>query len=189
MRPSKVRELARRYADNEIGFNDYRTERRGLIDRIVAGAEPLRERSAWRATLFRHLSRYSAAQALAAAGGVATLALAAIAWSLWPAAASHPGKDAVATQSSALAPGAQLLKAFVLANDWSNTNLAGLQAQWQTLSAAARAATRRTVWYRRLSAELENRINQQQALAPFDRSGKAKDRAARLEALAEALRR
>jgi hypothetical protein len=157
MKPSPARELARRYAAGELSLEEYRAQRRYLIDAVCAGTAMLQ--SSKTAPYPRHShKRYWFALAPLA---VAVVVAAAV--GLW--AARGQQLSALSASVHKVKPsGSQLLHEFLVANDWSDASIARFMASWRQLSERERHAARNGYTYPRVSAELQQQIVSQQAM-------------------------
>ena len=164
MKSSQVRDLARRYAAGQLSQENYRSQRRALIDSVAQGGEALVYKE-----MAVRLPGKRARLKLAAAAVVAVL-LAAIAVKLtWK--ATHPARQAADKTAPGTfvppplpAPGPDLVRGFVETNDWTDTSLESLAHRWQTLSAEDQGKARESTMYPQLVSELRQQITSEKAL-------------------------
>lgn len=182
MKASAARELARRYAAGDVSLEEYRAQRRDLIDAVCAGTAML-QFSKTAPSRRRSHGRYWIALAPLA---VAVVVAAAV--SLW----ATKGQQASALSASvhkASPGGSQLLREFLATNDWSDASIVRFTASWKQLPARERRTARNSYTYPRVSAELQEQIVSQQAmleLAPDPKA--AAEHLAHLQQLATLLR-
>lgn len=159
MKPSPVRELARRYAGGELSLEEYRKQRRHMIDAMCAGTltieygetQPRRLKSRKR----RWLIAISAAAVIIAVGIGATLQLHS---------SGRRQSRSVPAANAARVSGIQLLHDFADANDWSGASIGNFLQQWQRLPLSERQAARNSYLFPRLLAQLHEQIVSQQAM-------------------------
>lgn len=157
MKPSPVRELARRYAAGELSQDEYRTERRHLIDAICAGTQSLEY---GQATARRIQPHKSARLLLIPAAAVLALA---VGVSLWIIASRYPHTGSAPTRSVTLS-GPQLLQSFTDSNDWNDASINQFLQQWKQLPAKEQRAARDSYIFPRMLSQLHEQIVSQQAM-------------------------
>ncbi|MGA9852788.1 MAG: hypothetical protein WBR15_07645 [Gammaproteobacteria bacterium] len=157
MKSSPVRELARRYAAGELSLDEYRAQRRNLIDAVTAGnqrieygqpsprrSQPVRQRWLLLIPLV----------ALVSAGIVISLR-----------AVHTHGLYLPSSQTGAsLVTGPSLLRGFIETNDWSDASLDQFLRHWNTLPPHEQKAARHSYLFPRLASELQEQIVSQQAM-------------------------
>jgi hypothetical protein len=163
MKASQVRDLARRYAAGQLSQENYRSQRRVLIDAISAGEQAL----AYRETAVRMPGRSGKIKLMAVTAVV--ILLVAVALKLtWRAARSSrkPAPTSTAPAPPPLpAPGPDLVRDFVEANDWSDGSLEGLSQHWMNLTAMDQGNARQSLMYPRLVTGLREQITSEKAVA------------------------
>lgn len=168
MKLSPARELARRYAAGDLSLEDYRTQRRDLIDAVCAGTQilPLSQSTPHRA---RPRRRWRILVPLVAMAAIA----AAIYFSV--SSSRHVSGSGTATQEIKQS-GPQLLRAFLEANNWDDASITHFAARWKQLPARERQAARSSYTYPRVSSQLQEQIVSQKAmleLAPDPKAASA----------------
>ncbi len=175
MKSSLIRDLARRYAAGELSLDEYRTQRRDLVDAITTGnhrleyGEPalkpiLRIRLLWLITVLL---------VLAVTAGFVT--------SRWLG-NSHKPQQRVHAPS---VTGPMLVRAFLEANDWSDTSLDHFMRRWKALPVSEQQAARHSYLFPRLAAQLQEQIISQEAMVSLTpKTGKATAHLARLQRVA-----
>lgn len=183
MKPSPIRELARRYAAGELSLEEYRKQRRHLIDAMCAGTLTLQ----YGETELRKTARRSL-RWLAAIPVVVVVTIA-IGVTLYSGTHHHPHEGAGVAHAARGAPGTQLLHSFTDANDWSTASVSRFLKQWNQLPAPAQQEAHNSYLFPRLLAQLHEQIVSQQAMleiAPDPAA--AAHHLAQLQKLSEALR-
>lgn len=157
MKPSPARELARRYAAGELSFDEYRAQRRDLIDTICAGIQTLQYGQTASHPLNRRKPLWVALTSLA------IIVAAGVAVSLW---AINTRNSSVSSASMrAVEPtGPYLLRTFTDANDWSEASISRFMQQWQRLPSREQQAARNSYLFPRLVSQLHEQIVSQQAM-------------------------
>lgn len=157
MKASLARELARRYAAGELSFDEYRAQRRDLIDTICAGIQTLQYGQTAPHPLNRRKPRWAILASLA------IIVAAAVAVSLW---AIHTRNSSVssAPMRTAESTGPYLLRTFTDANDWSEASINHFMQQWQRLPSREQQAARNSYLFPRLVSQLQEQIVSQQAM-------------------------
>jgi len=163
VKSSPVRDLARRYASGQLSQENYRSQRRALIDAISGGAQPL----TYREMAVPRPGRSGRIKLLAVT--VVVILLVAVAIKLtWKAARSSrkPAEAAAAVTPPPLpAPGPDLVRGFVETNDWSDGSLDNLSQHWQTLTPEDQGKARESMLFPRLVANLREQIMSEKAVA------------------------
>lgn len=163
MKSSQVRDLARRYAAGQLSQENYRSQRRALIDAIAGGEQPL----SYRETAVRTRGRGGRVKLMAVA--VVVILLVAVALKLtWKAARSSHKANAVpiaVVPPPLPAPGPDLVRDFVEANDWSDVSLESLAQHWMNLTAEDQGNARQSLMYPRLVTGLRQQITSEKAVS------------------------
>jgi len=155
MKLSPTRELARRYAAGDLSLDDYRSQRRDLIDGVCSGTQPfqygqttshIRRKPAWLIWVPLVI--------VLAAGAAVTLGV------MY---ARHPSESGLRYQVLKQS-GSQLLSEFLDANDWSEASITHFVARWKQLPLREQQATRNSYIYPRMTAQLQEQIVSQQAM-------------------------
>lgn len=160
MKPSPVRELARRYAGGELSLEEYRKQRRHLIDAVCAGTLEIEYGEARARQIKSRRRRW-----LIAIPVVAVIIIAAgIGTRLHMRESGRTHTRTVPAASATQGSGVQLLHNFADANDWSSASIGSFLQQWQKLPANERQAARNSYLFPRLLAQLHEQIVSQQAM-------------------------
>jgi len=167
MKSSQVRELARRYATGQLNQENYRSQRRTLIDAIISGQQPLAYKENGNGVTMRRAGiKFLALSVIAAlvAGVVISMLLknndSAHRGTLRSAATA-----AAAVTAIPVAPGPGLVRTFVDANDWTDMSLESFSRRWNALSADEQAKARASLMYPRLVSDLRQQISSEKAVA------------------------
>lgn len=207
MRYSRLRQLARDYLEGRIDQEEYRTERRALLDALEGGEVPLErptrepdpaehtDNSETRPMATRRPADDAAtplapdpAQARLQTPwiGIAVLAVVAstvgVLW-LW---ASSPDAPAPAISTTAPRPETPLRRlatGLLERHDWSEARITAYLLEWRSESSEARDAARASAWFERLREGLAAEIDSQRALSDLGDAG-ASESLGRLEQMA-----
>ena len=166
MKSSQVRELARRYATGQLNQENYRSQRRTLIDAVTHGRQALVYKENGNGLALRRNGFKFLALAIIAAlvAGVAISMLLKNGTAAHPAATrAAPGMATPAAPPPA--PGPSLVHTFVDANDWTDPSLESFSRRWSTLPADEQAKARDSMMYSRLVADLRLQITSEKAVA------------------------
>ena len=186
MRSSPVRDLARRYAAGQLSQENYRSQRRLLVDSISAGDLPLTYRDDEKATMVHRGS-----VKLVAIGVLVAILAAAVLFI-----ALRPGmlhKKAAATASTTLpaapppAPGPALVSTFVSANDWTDGSLESLLRHWEDLPPDEQIKARDSLDYPRLVSDMRQQITSEKAMLALGGAGTSGAHLAELQKVAKTL--
>lgn len=161
MKSSQVRELARRYATGQLNQENYRSQRRTLIDAVTHGRQTLVYRENGNGLALRRNGLKFLALAIVAA----LVAGVAISMLLKNGTAAHPAATRAAPAIATPAPGPSLVHTFVDANDWTDPSLESFSRRWSTLPADEQAKARDSMMYSRLVADLRLQITSEKAVA------------------------
>jgi len=185
MKPSRVRDLARRYAAGELSLDEYRAQRRKLIDGVTAGEQKLEYGEASVSQGKQpHLRRFSAIGFVVMAVGIAAF--------LWVEHSHEP--DVRKTQTRVvLKNGPALVRTFIETNDWSDASLSQFLQHWKALPSNEKKAARDSYLFPRLLSQLQEQIVSQQAVVDLatgtdNDADSASAHLAHLQKLAAALR-
>lgn len=185
MKSSQVRDLARRYAAGQLNQENYRSQRRALIDSITGGQQPL---------VYKEVQATNSRRR----GGIKLLALAVVAVVAIGVAASLALRSSGGTHASAAkmpstapagpvtppsSPGPALVRTFVEANDWNDSSLDTFTHRWVALAIDEQTKARDSLMYPRLISELRDQITSEKAVS----GGGADPHLATLQKMAKAL--
>ncbi|MGB9430083.1 MAG: SHOCT domain-containing protein [Gammaproteobacteria bacterium] len=158
MKSSIVRELARRYAAGELSFEEYRAQRRDLINAVTSG-EQLLEHGQVRARRSRKRSRLwwlvLIPLAVIIAGGIAA--------SLWVT-HRHSSGTHVAHVVTPQETGASLVRSFIETDDWSDASVNRFLQRWKALPAREQNVAHDSYLFPRLLSQLREQIVSQRAM-------------------------
>lgn len=160
MRVSPIRDLARRYASGQLSQENYRAQRRVLIDAITADSQPLTYREERAPTFGKH-GRMKLA--LAAAVVLLVAVIFGLVWKTT--AARHATTTHVVAAQPAAEPGQELIHGFVGANDWTDPSLLDFLRRWQALPPAAQSRAKDSPDFTMLSSGLRQQLTSERALA------------------------
>ena len=165
MKSSQVRELARRYATGQLNQENYRSQRRTLIDAVTNGREMLAYKENGNGVALRRNGAKFLALAVVAAlvAGVVISMLLKNNAATHQAAAAHPTPAAPAAPLPA--PGPALVRTFVETNDWTDPSLDSFARRWSTLDTSEQSKARDSMMYPRLIADLRQQITSEKAVA------------------------
>lgn len=175
MKYSQVRDLARRYATGKLSQENYRSQRRSLIDSITGGEVQLAYRNDERAKARKRpgAKLLGLAAAVLVAAGIGTVLLVRH--------ASHgrgPGSVQAATTAAAIpaalpAPGPDLVRSFVETDDWSDGSLQIFERRWDNLGTDEQAKAKDSPVYGRLLSAVRQQVDSEKAVAGSDAAGDA----------------
>ncbi len=167
MKSSQIRELARRYATGQLNQENYRSQRRTLIDAVANGQQPLTYKENGNAVSIRR-----AGLKLLVMGVVAVLVAGVVISMLLKSGDSSHHQTArqaaaMAAQPPALppAPGPGLVHTFVDADDWTDGSLESFARRWSALPADEQAKARASLMFPRLVSDLRQQITSERAVA------------------------
>jgi len=185
MKSSQVRELARRYAAGQLNQENYRSQRRALIDAVTTGQQPLVYKEMQAANSIRRggaklLSL--AVVALVAIGIAVSLALKS-SGGAHGVTAKAPAPVPVTPVGTPPSPGPALVRTFVEANDWNDGSLDTFTHRWVSLPTGEQSKARDSLMYPRLVSELRDQITSEKAVS----GGSADPHLATLQKMAKAL--
>lgn len=186
MRSSPIRDLARRYAAGQLSQENYRSQRRLLIDSISSGAQPLTYRDDENLVVVRRGSIK-----LVAIGLVVALLAAAVLFIALRSSAPH--KKATVPVAAAQpappppAPGPALVSTFVSANDWTDGSLETLLRRWNDLTGDEQTKARDSLDYPRLVSDLRQQISSEKAMLGLGSAGTSGAHLAELQKVAKTL--
>ena len=189
MKSSSIRELARHYATGELSLDEYRAQRRTLIDAVTSGRAQIEYRDGYSVRVWNQ--RFSWAFFVPVAAIILVLATSL----LWRATLKpHTPHDHSISVSAAGAPllptGISLVHDFVKTNNWDDASLEQFMRGWRALQPAAQNAARQSYLYPRLISELREQITAQQAMAAMGADSDADSaHLAHLQKMAKLLRR
>ncbi|HVA55991.1 MAG TPA: SHOCT domain-containing protein [Gammaproteobacteria bacterium] len=156
MKPSRIRELASRYAAGEISLDEYRAQRRKLIDGVAAGLLKLEygELSIAR-DKHSNLRWFSGIALLLTAIGIGIF--------VWMEHTHRVGQ--INTQTRIMPEsGPGLVRTFIETNDWTDASLMQFLQHWKALSSREQKAAYNSYMYPRLLSQLREQIASQQAV-------------------------
>lgn len=156
MKPSRIRELARGYAAGELSLDEYRAQRRKLIDGVTAGLLKLEygELSVARDKQ-PYLRWFSGIALLLTAIGIGIFV-----WMEHTHRADQPNAQTRMLPVS----GPVLVRTFIETNDWSDASLMQFLQHWKALSTREQKAAYNSYLYPRLLSQLREQIASQQAV-------------------------
>ncbi len=164
MKYLQVRSLARRYAAGQLSQENYRSQRRVLIDSISSGQQAL----SYKEEAVKASPRRGHAK-LTAFAVVAILLLAVVLkLSMRAAHGTHKAPDASAAAASVAPPpnpGPDLVRGFVETNDWSDPSLESFAERWVLLGPDDQDKARKSLMYPRLVAGLRQQVTSEKAVA------------------------
>jgi hypothetical protein len=156
MKPSRIRELARRYAAGEISLDEYRAQRRKLIDGVTSGLLKLEygEVSVVHAK-HANLRWFSGIAMLLFATGIGIFVR-----------IEHTHRIERPTIQTRILPdsGPVLVRNFIESNDWSDASLMQFLQHWTVLSSHEQQAAYHSYLFPRLLSQLHQQIASQQAV-------------------------
>lgn len=157
MKLSPARELARRYAAGDLSLEEYRAQRRDLIDAVCAGTETAQhvQTTPYRLRLRRRHWRVLAPIVFVACGAVAI--------SLSVIYGHRPSDSGIAVQEIKQS-GPLLLRDFLENNNWDDASVTRFMSSWKKLPGYERQAARNSYTYPRVSSQLQEQIVSQQAM-------------------------
>ncbi len=171
MKPSRIRELGRRYAAGEISLDEYRAQRRKLIDGVTAGLLKLEYgeisvvhgKQSWRLLVY----------------GSALLVIAIGIGIIVHMEYSHQASRSNPQSKIAFDTGPAVLQSFVETNDWSDASLVQFIQRWKALPAREQNAAVGDYLFPRLLAQLHEQIVSQRVVVDLAAGDKnAADQAA-----------
>lgn len=164
MKSSQVRDLARRYATGKLSQESYRSQRRSLIDSITGGGVQLSYREDERAAARPRFS--GKLVGVAVLGAILVLAVAVVVVKRSSHGSSARAAAAVAVPAAPPpAPGPELVRTFVEANDWSDSSLQSFERRWDGLGMDGQSAARDSLMYPRLVSGVRQQIDSEKAVA------------------------
>jgi hypothetical protein len=167
MRSSQVRELARRYATGQLNQENYRSQRRMLIDAVTGGQQALNYKEGPNGVTPRRMGIRLLALSVAAvlvAGVVVSMVLKNNNPAR-PAALRSVPAVAAAAPVPAPAPGPALVRTFVDTDDWTDGSLDSFSRRWTALSSDEQTKARASTMYPRLLSDLRQQITSEKAVA------------------------
>ena len=166
MKSSQVRELARRYATGQLNQENYRSQRRAIIDAIINGQQTLSYKENGNSVTLRRAGiKFLALSVVAAL--VAGVVISMLLKNNNPTHRATPraSVNAAAMPTAPVAPGPALVRTFVDANDWTDTSLESFSRHWSALSSEEQAKARASLMYPRLVSDLRQQITSEKAVA------------------------
>lgn len=167
MRSSQVRDLARRYATGKLSQESYRSQRRALIDSITSGGVQLSYRNEERKVARpRPSAKLLGGAALALLiVGIAAVVLIKRSGHGHGAGAAQAATTAAAPVAAPAAPGPDLVREFVEADDWSDTSLQSFEHRWLGLGTEQQAKAKDSPMFGRLLSEVRRQVDSEKAVA------------------------
>jgi hypothetical protein len=183
MKSSQVRELARRYATGQLNQENYRSQRRMLIDAVTSGQQSLTYKENGNGITMRRTGVKFLALSVVAAlvSGVVISML------LKNNGSTHrttPPTAVTAAVAAPVAPGPGLVRTFVDADDWTDSSLDSFSRRWSALAQDEHVKARASLMYPRLVSDLRQQISSEKAVAG---SGTADIHLAALQKMAKTL--
>lgn len=183
MKPSPVRELARRYTEGELSLEEYRTRRRHMIDAVCAGTLRIEYGEANPRRVKTSKPRWLLVIPVIIVIGIG------IAMALRFSTPRHTHAEQTTAPQTAAASGTQLVHTFTDSNDWSENSVSTFLQHWQKLPVREKLAARNSYLFPRLLAQLHEQILSQQAMLELAPNPKAARRhLAKLQTLADTLK-
>lgn len=184
MKSSPVRDLARRYAAGQLSQENYRSQRRLLVDSISSGAQPLTYRDDENISVSRRGSIK-----LVAIGLVVVVLAAAVLFIAFRSGGMHKKTAAPATVVAPPppAPGPELVSTFVSANDWTDGSLESLIRHWNDLTTDEQTKARDSLDYPRLVSDLRQQVASEKAMLGIGGAGVSDAHLTELQRTAKAL--
>lgn len=167
MKVSPLRDLTRKFAAGGMDEQAFRSERRALIDGIVAGRIPLE---------YRDISGKPAGSAkgpnrrkpVLVAGMIGLPVLLVTALLLQLLNAPEPVESPAPVVVAETNPGIEMIREMLKENEWDESGLAEMETTWSSLSAFQRETARRSNWHKRIVDETETRIRDYEMFAADD---------------------
>lgn len=157
MKLSPARELARSYAAGDLSLEEYRAQRRDLIDAVCAGTAILQS-----SQTTPHRQRAYRPYWLVLVSATVVV-VAAVAISLWIINGPHASNSGVRVHEIGQ-NGPQLLREFLEANVWDDASITRFVTRWKQLPAREQQAARNSYTFPRVSSQLQEQIVSQQAM-------------------------
>ncbi len=157
--------MARRYATGQLNQENYRSQRRALIDAVENGRQALVYKENGNGMGLRR----NGIKLLALSAVAALVAGVVLSMLLKNNAANRPVIAHVAPAAVPVgpppAPGPALVHTFVETNDWTDPSLDSFSRRWNTLGADEQAKARDSLMYPRLVSDLRQQITSEKAVA------------------------
>jgi len=165
MKSSQIRELARRYATGQLNQENYRSQRRALIDAVTSGRESLHYKEGPNGVSPRRMGIRLLALGVAAvlvAGVVASVLL-----KNNDSARRTVERPTAAAMAAIPAPasGPALVRTFVETDDWTDSSLDSFTHRWKDLPTDEQTKARASMMYPRLLSDLRQQIASEKAVA------------------------
>ncbi len=165
MKSSQVRELARRYATGQLNQENYRSQRRALIDAVENGRQGLVYKENGNGLgLRRNGIKFLALSVVAVLVAGVVLSMLFRNTAVNHQAAAHAAAATVPAAQPP-APGPSLVRTFVEANDWTDPSLDSFARRWGSLDPGEQAKARDSMMYPRLVSDLRQQITSEKAVA------------------------
>ncbi|MGH8320367.1 MAG: hypothetical protein ACRESX_00770 [Gammaproteobacteria bacterium] len=158
MKPSAVRELARRYAAGELSLDEYRAQRRNLIEAVTSGKQRLEYGQPTLGRIRRpplHWPMFFMPLAVLVAAGVGT--------TVWMSHSRSTGAQH-APANILVETGPGLVRSFVEANDWNDASVQQFMQHWGKLPRHEQTAAYRSYLFPRIVSQLQEQIVSQRAM-------------------------
>ncbi|MGH8397169.1 MAG: hypothetical protein ACRETA_02840 [Gammaproteobacteria bacterium] len=158
MKPSAVRELARRYAAGELSLEEYRTQRRNLIEAVTSGKQRLEYGQPTLSRIKRpqlHWQTFFISLTVLVAAGIGS--------AVWVS-HSHNTDTYHAPTSTPVETGPSLVRSFVESNDWSDASVEQFMQHWRKLPRREQSAAFRSYLFPRMVSQLQEQVVSQRAM-------------------------
>lgn len=170
MKSSQVRDLARRYATGQLNQENYRSQRRALIEAVEKGRQGLVYKESGNGVI---ALRRNGVKFLALSVVAALVAGVAISMLLKNNDSNRhsAGRPAVTSVAAAVpaapppSPGPALVRTFLDANDWTDGSLDSFSRRWSALPAEDQTKARASLMYPRLISDLRQQLTSEKAVA------------------------
>ncbi|MGH8282531.1 MAG: hypothetical protein ACRESE_01630 [Gammaproteobacteria bacterium] len=158
MKPSPVRELGRRYAAGELSLEEYRAQRRVLINAVIAGKQRLEYGQASPVRIRRPQHRWPMFFIL-----LAVLVAAGIGTTVWVS-HSHSTGTHHTPANIPVETGPGLVRGFIETNDWNDASVEQFLQHWTKLARREQTAAYHSYLFPRMVSQLQEQIVSQQAM-------------------------
>jgi hypothetical protein len=165
VKSSQVRDLARRYATGKLSQESYRSQRRSLIDSITGGGVQLVYREDERTAARPRSNGMFIGIAVIVVIVAAAVAVVVIKRSSGPGKGAEAATVPAAAPAPAADPGAELVRTFVEANDWTDGSLQSFERRWDALGTGGQATAKDSLMYPRLVSGVRQQIDSEKAVA------------------------
>lgn len=166
MKSSQVRELARRYATGQLNQENYRSQRRTLIDAVAGGQQALAYKENGNGVTMRRTGiKFLALSVVAALVAGVVISMLLKNGDSTRHNATRPVATTAVPAAAPVAPGPGLVRTFVDADDWTDSSLDSFSRRWNALPPDEQAKARDSLMYPRLVSDLRQQITSEKAVA------------------------